>query len=60
MKAYVITTGLVFVLMTLIHVWRVVIEGAQLAKDPHFVLFTLISVGLSLWSWRVLRQVPRS
>jgi hypothetical protein len=60
MRAYVITTGLVFVLMTLVHVWRVAVEGIQLAKDPHFILFTLIAVGLSVWSWRVLRQYPRS
>ncbi len=60
MKAYVATTGVVFVLMTLVHVWRVVVEGPQLAKNPHFILFTLLSVGLSIWSWRVLQRNARS
>jgi len=60
MKAYVITTGVIFVLMTLVHVWRVVVEGLQLAKEPHFILFTILSVGLAVWSWRVLRQMPHS
>jgi len=60
MKAYVITTGVIFVLMTLVHLWRIALEGFQLAKDPHFILFTILSVGLSIWSWRVLRQNPRS
>lgn len=39
MKAYLITTGIIFGLITAAHVARVIVEGAGLAKDP----FTLCS-----------------
>jgi hypothetical protein len=55
MKAYVITTGTVFGLITLAHVLRVVEEGPRLASDPFFVLLTVLSTALCLWAWRVLR-----
>ena len=55
MKAYVMTTGAVFGLITLAHVLRVVAEGPRLASDPFFVLLTVLSTALSLWAWRVLR-----
>ncbi len=38
MKAYVITTGAVFGLLTLAHAWRVIAEDPHLATDPWFVL----------------------
>jgi hypothetical protein len=34
MKAYVMTTGILFGLLTMAHVWRVVEEGRHLAADP--------------------------
>ena len=55
MKAYVMTTGAVFGLITLAHVLRVVAEGPRLAADPFFVLLTVLSTALCLWAWRVLR-----
>jgi hypothetical protein len=59
MKTYVITTGIVFGLITLAHVWRVIAEGSQLAADPFFIITTIVTAGLSLWAWRVLRLSPR-
>ncbi len=55
MKAYVMTTGAVFGLITLAHVLRVVAEGPRLATDPFFVLLTVLSTAFCLWAWRVLR-----
>jgi hypothetical protein len=55
MKAYVMTTGAVFGLITLAHVLRVVEEGPRLARDPFFVILTVLAAALSLWAWRVLR-----
>jgi hypothetical protein len=55
MKAYVMTTGAVFGLIALAHVLRVVEEGPRLAKDPFFVILTVLAAALSLWAWRVLR-----
>ncbi|MBA2707900.1 MAG: hypothetical protein H0U59_08870 [Gemmatimonadaceae bacterium] len=56
MKAYVATTGVVFGLLTLAHLWRVVAEDRNLATDPWYVLITVAAAGLSLWAWRVLRK----
>jgi hypothetical protein len=60
MKAYVITTGSLFALITLVHVWRVIAEGPQLLTNPWWVLTTGLSTGLAIWAWRVLRLATRS
>jgi hypothetical protein len=39
-----------------VHVWRAIVEGPQLAKDPWYVLVTAIAAALSLWAWRVLAR----
>ncbi|MGI8735296.1 MAG: hypothetical protein ACR2LM_18580 [Pyrinomonadaceae bacterium] len=58
MKAYVLTSGAIFGLLTIAHVLRVLMER-HLVTDPVFILFTLISAALSIWAWRVLRQAKR-
>jgi hypothetical protein len=60
MKAYLITTGIVFALITVAHILRVVAEGPRVAKDPVFSLLTLLAAGLSVWAWRLLRSSPPS
>ena len=60
MKAYLITTGAVFGLLTLVHLWRIIAEGVHLATDPIFILITLIAASLCVWAWRVLRVSARS
>jgi hypothetical protein len=55
MKAYVMTTGVVFGLLALAHIWRVIAEGPRLATDPFYVLITVAAAALCLWAWRVLR-----
>jgi len=60
MKAYVITTGAVFGLLTLMHVWRVFAEDRRLARDPWFILITVVAAGLCLWAWRLLKRSSRS
>jgi hypothetical protein len=60
MKAYLVTTGIVFTLVTAAHIWRVIGETRSLARDPWFILITLFAAGLSLWAWRLLRQVSRA
>jgi len=56
MKAYLITTGIVFALVTLAHILRVFAEGPRPAKNPFFILLTLLVAGLSVWAWRLLRS----
>ena len=53
MKAYVITTGAVFGLLTVLHIWRATVER-NLASEPWFILITLASAGLCLWALRLL------
>jgi hypothetical protein len=56
MRAYVITTGVLFGLITLAHVWRAIEEGRGLASDPWFILLTVAAAALCLWAWRLLRR----
>jgi hypothetical protein len=60
MKAYVITTGAVFGLLTLAHIWRVIEEGPRLATQPWYVLITVAAAALCLWALRLLWRSPRS
>jgi hypothetical protein len=56
MKRYVMTTGTVFALITVVHAFRVIDEGLQLLKDPLWMLITAVTAALAVWAWRVLRQ----
>jgi len=57
MKAYVLTTGILFAALVLIHLWRFTLEGAALLQQPFFVLATLVPTGMCLWAWRVWRRL---
>ena len=56
MKAYLVTTGIIFALIGVTHILRVFAEGPRLAKDPFFILVTLLTFALSVWAWRLLRN----
>jgi len=60
MKAYIITTGAVFGLLTVAHIWRALEEGQQLAKNPWFILITVAAAALCLWACRLLRSSSRA
>lgn len=60
MRAYVVTTGILFGLIAMAHVWRVFEEGAGLATDPWFILLTLAAAALCLWAWRLIRLSTRT
>lgn len=57
MRAYVITTGALFGLLTIAHIVKIILER-RLIPDPVFIIFTLLSAGLTIWAWRVLRGDP--
>jgi hypothetical protein len=59
MKAYLITTGAIFGLLALLHLWRVIAERSSLAMEPWFVLMTLVSAALCVWAMRLLRRSLR-
>ena len=54
MKAYVVTTGAVFGLITVAHVLRVIAEGPHLITDPWYVLLTVATASLCLWALRLV------
>jgi hypothetical protein len=59
MRAYLITTGVLFALVAVAHVWRVVAESRALATDPWYVLLTILAVAMSAWAFRLLPTLPR-
>ncbi len=59
MKAYLVTTGTVFGLITLAHIWRVYVEGPRLAKEPVFILLTIAAAALCCWAWRLFARSSR-
>ena len=59
MKAYIITTGVIFGLITVAHIMRFVMEGSRLATEPVFILLTLLSAALCVWAWQLLRRLSR-
>lgn len=59
MKAYVVCTGSLFGVLTLVHLWRMVVEPHH-ASDPWYLLITAAAATLGVWAWRVLRQAARA
>ena len=59
MKAYLITTGCIFALIVILHIWRMCAEWPRLATDPFFLLLTALAAGLSVWAFRLLRLSSR-
>ena len=56
MRAYVMTTGVIFALLAVLHVWRVVAESSLLAREPEYLVITLLAAALSVWAMVVLRR----
>jgi len=59
MKAYVIVTGTAFGIVSLVHVWRFVVERS-VGSNPFFVGITMISAALAVWAGRLVWTAPRS
>jgi hypothetical protein len=59
MRAYVLTTGILFGIVTLAHVWRM-IEERSMATVPWYILITVATGALCFWAWRLLRRSRRS
>ena len=57
MKAYLATTGTIFGLVVVAHVWRVAEESRALAGDPTFLGLTIAAAALCVWAFRLLRRV---
>lgn len=59
MKAYLITTGIIFGAITFAHGARIFAEWPVPAKDPMFILLTLLSIGLCVWALRLFASSAR-
>ena len=60
MRAYLLTTGIAFGLIVLAHVWRVVSESHALARDPGFIVLTLVAASMSGWAFYLVRSAGRA
>jgi hypothetical protein len=59
MKSYVMTTGMLFGLLVVVHIWRILEEGRHLASDPFYILITTASAAFCIWACRLLRTMTR-
>jgi hypothetical protein len=63
-KAYLITTGLLFGLLASLHLWLTISHWSKLTADPWFVLqgpgLGAVGAALSFWAWRLLWTSGRS
>ena len=60
MRAYLLTTGTLFGLLAVVHAWRAIAESATLARDPWFLLITVLAAALCIWGFRLYRQTVPS
>jgi hypothetical protein len=62
MKAYLIVTGTVFLLVTIAHLMRSGELMSKAATDPWYVVMvtalTVLSLSLTVWAGRLLRKLP--
>lgn len=59
MKAFLATTGVIFGLITLAHIWRAFVEGPRLAREPFFIVLTLFAAAMSCWAWWLFARFSR-
>ena len=59
MKTYLATTGTLFGLLTVAHLWRMLVAEPDMARDPWYLLITAISAVFCGWAVRLLRASPR-
>ncbi len=52
MKAYLITTGILFVLITVAHVFEVIDRSHVVASD---VIIIAVTAALAVWAWRLAK-----
>ena len=54
------TTGVIFALLAVAHVWRLAVESWRFAREPEYIVITLVALGLSVWAMRLLRRPASS
>ena len=56
MRAYLITTSILFAAIVIAHIARVFAESTAVIRDPWFLGMTLLAIGMCAWALRLLRQ----
>jgi hypothetical protein len=59
MRAYLVTTGTLFVLLTAAHIVRV-FQETHLVREPWFWLVTVLPLVLAVWALRLFRKTAAS
>ena len=59
MRTYLATTGILFAIVAVAHLWRATIER-NLVRDPWFVLLSVLAAALSIWAFTLFRRAPRT
>ena len=63
MKSYLITTGTLFALVAVAHLFRTIAEWPRLTTDPGFILegpgLGVLAAAIGFWAWRLLRVPAR-
>jgi hypothetical protein len=59
MRAYVVTTGILFGLVTVAHLLRMLYESRALATDPGYLLITAAAAALCVWACVLVLRRPR-
>jgi len=59
MKAYLVTTGVLFLALAVVHVLRV-LQEQHLARDPWFIATTMIALTLAGWAFRLFATTRRA
>lgn len=59
MRAYVVVTGGLFVLIALAHVARLFSEGPGVLTQPIFLATSLLSVVIAVWAVVIFRKLGR-
>lgn len=52
MKAYILTSGAIFGLLTLAHIARIVVERRSLMNEPAYIAITLAAAAMAVWAFR--------
>ena len=50
MKAYLITSGTLFAIITVLHIWEIIDRHRLVVEDP---IVVLVAAGLAIWGWRL-------
>lgn len=57
MKAYLIVTGVAFMLLVVVHVARIVVEGWHVAGSPVFIISTSVAAAMCVWAIWLYRRL---